>query len=37
MQTDGRIMVEFPSMEGSQYALVGREKHADAGYVLFQN
>jgi hypothetical protein len=31
-------MVEFPSMEDSQYALVGREKHAaNADYVLFQS
>jgi hypothetical protein len=31
-------MVEFPSKEGSEYELVGREKHvADAGYVLFHN
>jgi hypothetical protein len=28
MQADSRMIVEFPSKEGSQYVLVGREKHA---------
>jgi hypothetical protein len=38
MQADSRIIVEFPSKEGSQYALVGRERHAaNADYVLFEN